>query len=58
MLLQTQLLTKVVRFQLRKRLEEFFLGNGNLITNNSGGTLDSTEGNHLKIYQGVYGQTT
>jgi hypothetical protein len=25
-----------------------------IIENQSGGTLDSTEGNHLKVYQGVY----
>ncbi len=29
---------------------------GIVITNQTGGTLDSTEGNHLKLYQGVYGQ--
>lgn len=29
---------------------------GIIIENQSGGTLDGTEGNHLKIYQGVYGQ--
>jgi hypothetical protein len=30
---------------------------GIVIENKTGGTLDSTEGNFLKIYQGVYGQT-
>ncbi len=31
---------------------------GIVIENKTGGTLDSTEGNHLKLYQGVYAQTT
>lgn len=31
---------------------------GIIIENQSGGTLDSTEGNHGKWYQGVYGQYT
>ena len=29
---------------------------GIVVSNQSGGTLDATEGNFLKIYQGVYGQ--
>jgi hypothetical protein len=31
---------------------------GIIIDNETGGTLDSTEGNHLKLYQGVYAQYT
>ncbi len=31
---------------------------GIVVDNESGGTLDTTEGNHLKVYQGVYGQYT
>ena len=30
---------------------------GIVIENKTGGTLDGTEGSHLKVYQGVYGQT-
>jgi hypothetical protein len=31
---------------------------GIIVENQSGGALDSTEGNHTKTYQGVYGQYT
>lgn len=31
---------------------------GIIVENQSGGTLDSTEGNHLKLYQGIYGTYT
>lgn len=31
---------------------------GIIIENKSGGTLDSTEGNHAKLYQGIYTQYT
>lgn len=31
---------------------------GIVVENKTGGTLDATEGNHLKIYQGVYAQST
>lgn len=31
---------------------------GIIIENKTGGTLDSSEGNHIKLYQGVYAQTT
>lgn len=30
---------------------------GIVVENKTGGTLDGTEGNHLKIYQGVYAQS-
>lgn len=31
---------------------------GIVVENKTGGTLDSTEGNHAKLWQGVYGQYT
>jgi hypothetical protein len=31
---------------------------GIIVENKSGGAFDSTEGNHAKLYQGVYGQYT
>jgi hypothetical protein len=31
---------------------------GIVVQNNSGGALDSTEGNHAKVYQGVYAQAS
>lgn len=31
---------------------------GIIIENKTGGTLDSTEGNHLKVYQGIQAQST
>lgn len=31
---------------------------GIIVDNESGAALDSTEGNHLKLYQPVYGQYT
>jgi hypothetical protein len=31
---------------------------GIVIQNNTGGTLDATEANHLKVYQGLYAQGT